>query len=110
MGWNTVINSQLDGGLGIGGLSIQNSALVAKWGWCYFMEPLSNWNWWFLAFTALIHLIGIHLENIIPIFKARDQYISNLKICGFVCSILLKIWFKNPILASFLGLFKGFKR
>lgn len=42
--WKKVILSQLDGGLGLGGIKIQNTALLAKWGWRFLVEEPFDWH------------------------------------------------------------------
>lgn len=42
--WRKVTPSQLDGGMGLGGIRIQNNALLAKWAWRYMKEDTTLWR------------------------------------------------------------------
>lgn len=41
--WNHVFASNIDGGLGIGSLNAYNKALLFKWYWRFFKDPLALW-------------------------------------------------------------------
>ncbi|TYK21876.1 hypothetical protein E5676_scaffold494G00090 [Cucumis melo var. makuwa] len=42
--WNKVSSLPKDGGLGLGGIKIHNTALLAKWGWRYSKEESALWR------------------------------------------------------------------
>lgn len=44
MKWDRFTRSQLDGGLGLGGLINKNTALIAKWGWRFMEDEDSLWG------------------------------------------------------------------
>lgn len=116
--WKITSKNLEDGGLGIGGLTRRNNALLAKWGWRFGSEPHSLWRkvvesihdsdslgWFTYPISSICKRSP--WSNISKQWRLVDSFVCFKLGCGSQILFWHSLWIaNNPLKVRFHNLFK----